>query len=106
MLQITTETKTLLSTKDAKTLNKEFLDRHKDSLKAALEVAIIMYQLDNKAQKDALSLVQDIETNKYTDVDIEVSWYNFINSFTNWFLNTFYLKLLHGPKLKLTQRGE
>ncbi|KAH1019985.1 hypothetical protein HUJ04_009721 [Dendroctonus ponderosae] len=69
---ITTETKTLLSTKDAKTLNKEFLDSHKDSLKAALEVAIVMYQLDNKAQKDALSLVQDIANNKYTDVDIEV----------------------------------
>lgn len=62
-----------MSTKEAKTLNKDFLDSHKNSLKAALEAAIVMYQLDNKSQKDALSLVTDIDHKKYTDVDIEVS---------------------------------
>ncbi|XP_030745565.1 N-alpha-acetyltransferase 15, NatA auxiliary subunit [Sitophilus oryzae] len=69
---ITIETKSLLSTKDAKTLNKEFLDNHKNSLKAALEGAIVMYQLEEKSQKEALSLVTDIDNNKFNDVDIEI----------------------------------
>ncbi|CAH1123694.1 unnamed protein product [Ceutorhynchus assimilis] len=69
---ITSETKSLLSTKDAKKLNKEFLDSRKGSLKAALEGAIATYQLDNKLQKEALGLVMDIDHNKYTDVDIEI----------------------------------
>lgn len=65
------ETKSLLSTKDPLTLNKEFLINQKDRLSAALEGAKVMYQLDSKCQKDALKLVTEIENNKYTDVDIE-----------------------------------
>ncbi|KAL1509166.1 hypothetical protein ABEB36_003946 [Hypothenemus hampei] len=70
---ITSEMKSLLTTKDPKVLNKEFLDRHKRSLRAALEGGLVMYKLDEKSQKDALNLVtpSNIEV-KYQDVDIEI----------------------------------
>ncbi|XP_066252632.1 N-alpha-acetyltransferase 15, NatA auxiliary subunit isoform X2 [Euwallacea similis] len=69
---ISTETKALLSTKEPNVLNKEFLNSNKDSLKASLEGALVLYQLDNKAQKDALNLVSNIDNKKYSDVDIEI----------------------------------
>ncbi|XP_050299947.1 N-alpha-acetyltransferase 15, NatA auxiliary subunit [Anthonomus grandis grandis] len=68
---IATETKSLFSTKDEKVLNKEFLEKRKDSLRAALEGAKSMYLLDKTLQKDALSLVTE-NFDKYTDVDIDI----------------------------------
>lgn len=64
--------KSLFSTKDPKVLNREFLDSRKNSLKATVEGAIVMYQLDNKTQKDAINLVTNIDMKKYNDVDYEV----------------------------------
>lgn len=76
--------KSLFSTKDPKVLNREYLDSHKNSLKATVEGAIVMYQLDNKTQKDALNLVTNIDMQKYNDVDYEVKNLKFCLFFVFW----------------------
>ncbi|KAJ8980902.1 hypothetical protein NQ317_011202, partial [Molorchus minor] len=68
---VTRETKLFFEGKDAKQLNKEFLETKSNSLRAVLEGAKMMYYLDNKSQSQALSLVTSHD-NKYQDVNIEI----------------------------------
>ncbi|KAJ8944357.1 hypothetical protein NQ318_011489 [Aromia moschata] len=68
---VTRETKVYFDGKDAKLLNKEFLENNSDSLKAAFEGARIMHYLDNKSQCQSVSLVTSLD-NKYQDVNIEI----------------------------------
>lgn len=70
---ITQETKAYFDGKDAKQLNKDFLERHSTSLCAVFEGAKMMYRLDNKSQSQALKLVTSLD-NKYNDVNIDVSF--------------------------------
>ncbi|XP_056647999.1 N-alpha-acetyltransferase 16, NatA auxiliary subunit [Diorhabda sublineata] len=65
------ETKVYFEGKDAISLNKEFLEKNSNSLKAVLEGAKVMYRLDSKKQSEAISLVTSLD-NKYHDVNIEV----------------------------------
>lgn len=65
------ETKVYFEGKDAISLNKEFLERNSNSLRAGLEGAKVMYQLDSKRQSEAIILVTSLD-NKYHDVNIEV----------------------------------
>lgn len=67
------EVKVLLKDKDAKQLNKEFLERHSKSLEHVLEGAKMMYYLDPKNQSDALNLVINFDNN-YCDINIQVSF--------------------------------
>lgn len=66
------EMKLLLDDKNAKQLNKEFLERHSKSLEHVLEAAKMMYYLDRNNQNDALSLITNLDNN-YHDVNIQVS---------------------------------
>ncbi|CAG9856558.1 unnamed protein product [Phyllotreta striolata] len=74
---IAQETKVYFDNKDAYRLNKEFLENNSNSLQAVLEGAKVMYQLDNKRQREAISLATDLD-NKY-DVNIDVCT-NVLNS--------------------------
>lgn len=66
------EVKVLFANKDAKQLNKEFLERYPKSLEYILEGAKMMFYLDPKNQSIALSLVNNFDNN-YCDVNIQVS---------------------------------
>lgn len=66
------EVKVLIKNKDAKQLNKDFLEVHSNSLESVLEGAKMLYYLDMKEQAKALSLVTNLD-NKYKDVNIKVS---------------------------------
>lgn len=66
------EVKVLFENKDAKQLNKEFLERYSKSLEYVLEGAKMIYYLDPKNQSDALSLVTNFDNNYY-DINIQVS---------------------------------
>lgn len=69
---VSKETKIFFEDKDAFQLNKEFMEKHSDRLRAIFEGAKVMYQLDNTSQSHALSLITSLD-NKYKDVDIQVS---------------------------------
>ncbi|XP_071055801.1 N-alpha-acetyltransferase 15, NatA auxiliary subunit isoform X2 [Onthophagus taurus] len=58
--------------KDAKQLNKEFMDSNSNSLPATFEACKIMYLLDGKTSNIALKFITDLDTNKYTDISIEI----------------------------------
>lgn len=62
----------LFNDKDAKQLNKEFLEKYSNSLEAVLEGAKMSYYLDPKSQSTALRLVTSLD-NKYRDINIKVS---------------------------------
>lgn len=70
---VKSEVKSLFNDKDAKQLNKEYLEMHSNSLECILEGAKMLYHLDNKEQTKALSLVTNLD-NKYKDVNINVSY--------------------------------
>ncbi|XP_044747657.1 N-alpha-acetyltransferase 15, NatA auxiliary subunit [Coccinella septempunctata] len=65
------ETKEFFGDKNAKVLNADFLQRHSNSLEAALEGASMMYFLDEKTQNAAINLVTCLDNNKYTDINLE-----------------------------------
>ncbi|EFA02495.1 N-alpha-acetyltransferase 16, NatA auxiliary subunit isoform X2 [Tribolium castaneum] len=67
---VTKEVQILFKGKDAKQLNKEFLEAHSHSLEAVLECCRMMFYLDNKTQSTALSLVTNLD-NKYEDVTLQ-----------------------------------
>lgn len=67
------EVTVLFNNKDAKQLNKEFLEKYSNSLEAVLEGAKMLYYLDPKNQSTALSLVTNLDTKKYHDINIDVS---------------------------------
>jgi hypothetical protein len=72
---VTREAQLLFNGKDAKQLNKEFLEDNSHSLEAFLECCRMMYYLDNKTQSTALSLVTNLD-NKYEDINLQVSRLN------------------------------
>lgn len=78
---VTQETKNFFNGKDAKQLNKEFLELNNSSVKAVYEGTKIMYYLDKSTQSQAIKLVTNID-NKYQDVDIQVCT-DILNSLTN-----------------------
>jgi hypothetical protein len=67
---VTQEAQLLFNGKDAKQLNKEFLEDNSHSLEAFLECCRMMYYLDNKTQSTALSLVTNLD-NKYEDINLQ-----------------------------------
>lgn len=69
---VKSEVKNLFNDKDAKQLNKEYLEKYSNSLECNLEGAKMYYHLDNKEQATALKLVTNLD-NKYKDVNIKVS---------------------------------
>lgn len=73
------EVKCLFNDKEAKQLNKDYLETFSNSLESILEGAKMLYHLDNKEQARALSLVTNLD-NKYKDVNIKVSTRCFIKT--------------------------
>lgn len=71
------QSETLFSAKEAKQLNNDFLDKNSSSMQAVLEGAKMVYFLDPKNQKTALNLICSLD-NKFKDVNIEVSYINFV----------------------------
>lgn len=69
---VKSEVKSLFNDKDAKQLNKEYLESYSNSLECILEGAKMLYHLDIKEQANALKLVTNLD-NKYKDVNITVS---------------------------------
>lgn len=78
------EAKALFEDKDAKQLNRDFLERHASSLEHVLEGAKMMHYLDPENQGDALGLVTNLD-NKYHDVNIQVGGLVGVGGGLTWF---------------------
>ncbi|KAK9891654.1 hypothetical protein WA026_015622 [Henosepilachna vigintioctopunctata] len=65
------ETKEFFRNRDAKTLNKEFLEERCNCLEATLEGASMMFHLDKESQNAAINLVTSLDNNKYNDINLK-----------------------------------